>query len=471
MRRTKIVCTMGPATRSAEAVRALVDAGMDVARLNMSHGSHEDHASTFALVRAAAEEAGRAVGVLADLQGPKIRLGRFQGGAAVLERGAVFVMSADSVVGTCERGSVTYDALARDLLPGDTVLIDDGSVRLQALDSDGRQVRCQVLEGGPLSDSKGVNLPGSQLSVGALTEKDLVDLRFALRLGADMVALSFVRRAEDAVAIRRAMDDEGRRVPVIAKLERPEAVDDLDAVLDAFDGVMVARGDLGVEIPLERVPVVQKRAVREARERGKPAIVATQMLESMTHNRRPTRAEVSDVANAVLDGADALMLAGETGVGDHPIETVATMARIVSAAEEGGLEGMPSVAGEGRADGTSQSAVARAAIAVADQVGARALVAFTQTGRTARALARHRSSVPLLALTPDVGVRRQLALTWHVDTIVVPPSISIEEGLRIVDEVMLNRGGQVGDRVVVVVGPPGVPGGTHTLRVHEVQSQ
>ncbi|HEX6597157.1 MAG TPA: pyruvate kinase, partial [Acidimicrobiales bacterium] len=237
MRRTKIVCTMGPATRSAEAVRALVDAGMDVARLNMSHGSHEDHASTFALVRAAAEEAGRAVGVLADLQGPKIRLGRFQGGAAVLERGAVFVMSADSVVGTCERGSVTYDALARDLLPGDTVLIDDGSVRLQALDSDGRQVRCQVLEGGPLSDSKGVNLPGSQLSVGALTEKDLVDLRFALRLGADMVALSFVRRAEDAVAIRRAMDDEGRRVPVIAKLERPEAVDDLDAVLDAFDGV------------------------------------------------------------------------------------------------------------------------------------------------------------------------------------------------------------------------------------------
>jgi pyruvate kinase len=470
-RRTKIVCTIGPATASAEAVLGLVEAGMDVARLNFSHGTHESHAETVAWVRAAAEATGHSVGVLADLQGPKIRLGRFQGGTAILREGATFVMSAEPLEegGTCERGSVTYEALARDLSPGDTLLIDDGTVKLKALSTDGRQVSCQVLEGGPLCDAKGVNLPGAQLSVGALTEKDIDDLHFALDVGADVIALSFVRRAEDAVAVRRLMDEAGRSVPLIAKIERPEAVADLGAVLDAFDGVMVARGDLGVEMPLEQVPVVQKRAVQAARERGKPAIVATQMLESMTHNRRPTRAEVSDVANAVLDGADALMLAGETGVGEYPAETVAMMARIVSAVEDDCLSGIPALSGEA-AVATQLSAVASAAVAVADEMGAQALVAFTETGQTARSLARHRSTVPLVALTPYAGVRRQLALSWDVDAVLSPPVVSVEEELRLVDRAVLARGGQVGDRAVVVAGRRGQSGSTHTLRVHQVEA-
>jgi pyruvate kinase len=466
-RRTKIICTLGPATSSPETVRALVDAGMDVARLNFSHGTHDEHAAACARVREAADASGRSVAVLVDLQGPKIRLGRFQGGAAILEPGSTFVVSGDAMEGTCERASVTYEQLARDLSPGDTLLIGDGSVKLRALKSDGREVSCQVLEGGPLSDSKGVNLPGARLTASALTEKDVVDVRFALDIGIDVVALSFVRSAEDVVGVRRVMDDAGRRVPVMAKIERPEAVDDLEAVLDAFDGVMVARGDLGVELPLEQVPAVQKRAVQQARERGKPVIVATQMLDSMIHNRRPTRAEVSDVANAVLDGADALMLAGETGVGAHPAEAVSTMARIIAAAEDDGLVRIPPIAGPV----TSQrSAIAAAAVRVAGALGARALVAFTQTGETARCLARHRSTIPLLAFTPDPAVRSQLALTWDVETFLLPAMGGIDHGLDQVNEVMLARGGNAGDRVVVLAGQPGQAGSTHTVRIHEVRA-
>ena len=442
----------------------MVDAGMDVARLNFSHGTHDEHQAIYSRVREASNATGRSVAVLADLQGPKIRLGAFQGGAAVLQPGSIFVMSGEAMEGTCERASVTYGALADDIRPGDTLLLDDGLVRLQAVSSDGREVACQVLEGGPLSDAKGVNLPGAHLSVGALTEKDAEDLRFALGMGVDTVALSFVRRAEDVDAVRGVMDEAGRHVPLLAKIERPEAVDNLEEIVDAFDGVMVARGDLGVELPFEQVPVVQKRAVQLARERGKPVIVATQMLESMVHNRRPTRAEVSDVANAVLDGADALMLSAETSVGAYPVESVATMSRIMASAEEDGLPRMAPVAGAGQ-----EGAVAAAAVRVGGLVGARALVAFTQTGRTARLLAMHRPQLPLLAFTPDPAVRSRLALTWSVETFLLPPMGSLEEGLCQVDYVMRGRGCAVGDRVVVVVGHPGQAGSTHTLRVHEVR--
>ena len=467
MRHTKIICTMGPATRSPEVVRSLVEAGMDVARINLSHGTHADHAATVERVRAAADATGRPVAVLADLQGPKIRLGRFRGGAAVLQQGATFTMSGEPVEGTCEQASVTYGALARDLSPGDTLLLDDGSVRLKALTTDGLCVACEVMEGGPLSDAKGVNLPGAKLSVGALTDKDVDDLRCALGWGADIVALSFVRRPEDADAVRRVMEDAGRRAPVVAKVERPEAVADLDAVLRAFDGVMVARGDLGVELPLEQVPLVQKRIVQAARERGKPAIIATQMLESMTRNSRPTRAEVSDVANAVLDGADALMLAAETGVGSHPAETVATMARIVSAIERDSLPTIPSLGAE---DGTQLAAVTGAALAIAGRVGARAVVAFTETGESACSLSRHRPSIPVIALTPHRPVRDQLALAWGVDPSWAPASVREENVMDLVDQAVLSRGGKAGDRVVVVGAPHDQDSSADQLRVHEVRA-
>jgi len=330
-RRTKIVCTLGPATRSPDAIAGLVAAGMDVARLNFSHGSRDDHAEIYGRVRDASDAAGRAVSILVDLQGPKIRLGCFDGGFAVLEPGSVFTVTAEqphsaveALAGSSRGASTTYGALAQDLSPGDTILIDDGLIKLTAISSDGTEVSCRVIEGGLVSDRKGINLPGARVSAPALTEKDAEDLRFALALGVDLVALSYVRRPEDADLVRQAMDAAGRRVPVIAKLEKAEAVEHLTRIVDVFDGIMVARGDLGVEMPLEQVPAIQTQAIKLARERARPVIVATQMLESMISAPRPTRAEVSDVAGAIAAGADAVMLSAETSVGAYPAEAVAT---------------------------------------------------------------------------------------------------------------------------------------------------
>jgi len=473
-RRAKIVCTLGPATESPEAIAALVAAGMDVARLNFSHGTRQDHAAVYALVREASAASGRAVGVLADLGGPKIRLESFDGGFAVLEAGAPFTVSARQTNGGSRSGSstqvdTTYAALATDVAAGDTVLIDDGMVKLRALSSHGPDVACEVVEGGLVSDHKGINLPGVAVSAPALTDKDVDDLRFALDLGVDTVALSFVRRAEDARTVGRIMDEAGRRVPVIAKLEKPEAIDDLDAIVEAFDGLMVARGDLGVEIPMEQVPLVQKRAIRLARDRNKPVIVATQMLESMIHRPRPTRAEVSDVANAVLDGADALMLSAETSVGEHATAAVATMARIIAAAEEQGLAAFPPLA---TTPTTRQEAISLAAPAVGKAVQARALVAFTQTGSSARRLASHRPPIPVLAFTPDAAVRNQLALTWGVETFVVPLADQTEGIMAQVDRAVLDSGhSHVGDVVVIVAGRlAGQSGSTDMMRVHELGS-
>ena len=334
-RRAKIVCTMGPATASPEKVAELVSSGMDVARLNFSHGSHADHQQVYEIVRTAAKESGRAVGILADLQGPKIRLGTFAAGPVEWRTGDVVRITVDDVQGTHDRVSTTYKGLATDAKAGDRLLVDDGKVGLTVTAVEDNDVVCEVTEGGPVSDHKGISLPGMDVSVPAMSEKDIDDLEFALHLGVDFVALSFVRSPADIDQVHQVMDRVGRRVPVIAKLEKPEAVDNLEAIVLAFDGVMVARGDLGVELPLEHVPLVQKKAIRIARENAKPVIVATQMLDSMIQNPRPTRAETSDVANAVLDGTDAVMLSGETSVGDYPIETVQTMARIVEAVEAG----------------------------------------------------------------------------------------------------------------------------------------
>ncbi len=466
-RRAKIVCTLGPASASPAAVRALIDAGMDVARLNFSHGERADHAALARAVREASDASGRAVGLLADLQGPKIRLGRFAGGWAELLPGAEFTLTTRDVEGDAARASTTYVRLARDVKPGDTLLLDDGRVRLAALDVAGDDVRCRVVEGGIVSDHKGINLPGVAVSAPALSDKDAEDLRFALELGVDLVALSFVRTPADRAPVDAILGEQNRRVPVIAKLEKPEAVANLEAIVDAFDGLMVARGDLGVELPLTEVPLVQKRAVRAARERGRPVIVATQMLENMIRHPHPTRAEASDVANAVFDGADAVMLSGETSVGEHPIEAVRTMASLVASAEPEALRALPSL---GAARGAQPDALAAAAAHVAADVGAIALVAFTLSGSTARLLARQRCPIPLLAFTTEPAVRSQLALTWGVETFVVPYASETDEMVRQVDRAMIELGrGRRGDSVVIVAGtPPGAAGNTNLIRVHHL---
>ncbi|MDO5495746.1 MAG: pyruvate kinase, partial [bacterium] len=334
MRRAKIVCTIGPATESPEQIRALVDAGMDVARINASHGKHEGHEAVYQNVRTASRETGRAVAILLDLQGPKIRLGTFKDGPIILNEGDIFTITAEDVEGTQEMASTTFKGLPGDCKPGDPLLIDDGKVMVRVVEVDGPRVITRVEVPGPVSNNKGINLPGVAVSVPALSEKDKDDLRWGLRLGVDAIALSFVRNATDVNDVHEIMADEGRFVPVIAKIEKPQAVDNLQEIVDAFDGIMVARGDLGVELPLEQVPLVQKRAIDLARRFAKPVIVATQVLESMITNPRPTRAEASDCANAILDGADAVMLSGETSVGAWPLEAVGTMARIIETTEE-----------------------------------------------------------------------------------------------------------------------------------------
>jgi pyruvate kinase len=464
-RRAKVVCTLGPASNTVEGVQALVDGGMDVARLNFSPGTHDSHAELHSHVRRAGDIAGKAVGVLADLQGPKIRLGTFAAGPVELAAGDTFVLTTDPVPGTAQRAYTTYTQLPDDVGRGDMILVNDGLVRLEVEKVDDREVTTRVVEGGTISDHKGINLPGVKVSSPALTQKDADALRFALRLGVDMVALSFVRSPADIAPVHAVMDDAGRRVPVIAKIEKPEAVERLDAIVDAFDGLMIARGDLGVELPLQEVPIIQKRAIQLAREHAKPVIVATQMLESMIVHSRPTRAEVSDIANAVLDGADALMLSGETSAGRWPRETVRTMVQVIAAAEGDRVDTLTPLP---RPVGDRDAAIAAAAVAIGRDVLGRALVAFTTTGTTARRLAAHRPGLPLLAFTPDPAVRSQLALSWGVETFVMPPVANTDDMVREVDNAMLElHRGQPGDPVVIVAGtPPGRPGNTNTIRVH-----
>jgi pyruvate kinase len=466
-RRAKIVCTMGPAVAAPEKVRELVESGMDVARLNFSHGVHADHERMYAMVRQAADSTGRAVGVLGDLQGPKIRLGRFTDGPVVWATGEQVRVTVDDVEGTHDRVSTTYGQLADDARAGDRLLVDDGKVALVVTAIDGTDVVCRVVEGGPVSNNKGLSLPGMNVSVPAMSGKDIADLEFALALGVDFVALSFVRSPADIDLVHQVMDRvASRRLPVIAKLEKPEAVENLEAIVLAFDAVMVARGDLGVELPLEQVPLVQKRAIQIARENAKPVIVATQMLESMITNSRPTRAEASDVANAVLDGADAVMLSGETSVGAFPFDTVRTMSRIVTAMESESTVVPPL----NHVPRTKRGVLSYAARDIGERLNAAALVAFTQSGDTVRRLARLHTSLPLLAFTPMPEVRSQLAMTWGTETFLVPPVSSTDAMVRQVDASMLEMGRyQRGDLVVIVAGsPPNTVGSTNLIHVHRL---
>jgi len=467
MRRAKIVATLGPATSSYDNIRAILEAGVDVARLNLSHGSHAVHEEVARNLRRAAEDVGRTVAMLVDLQGPKIRLGRFADGPHELRLGDVFTITTEDVEGTRELCGTTFKGLPADVSPGDPILIDDGKVRLRVLDTDGVRVRTEVVVGGMVSNNKGINLPGVAVNVPALSEKDEEDLRWGLRLGADFIALSFVRDAADVTRVHEIMGEEGIRRPVIAKIEKPQAVEAIDEIIDAFDAVMVARGDLAVELPLESVPIVQKDIILKARQYAKPVIVATQMLESMTENPVPTRAETSDVANAILDGADAVMLSGETSIGAYPAITVQTMARIVESTEETGLERIQPLGTRPRTQG---GAITLAAAEVADFVEAKYVCVFTESGDSARRMSRLRFRIPMLAFTPSEAVRRRMALIWGIRSVVVERVRHTDEMYHQVDTLLVREGlAELGDKVVVISGmPPGVPGSTNDLRVHTV---
>jgi len=467
MRRAKIVATLGPATSSYENIRAIIEAGVNVARMNLSHGTYEVHTEVYANVRKAAEDTGRSVAVLVDLQGPKIRLGKFEAGPYELEVGDIFTITTEDVVGTKELSGTTFKGLPQDVAPGDFLLIDDGKVKVKVLETDGVRVKTEVIVAGAVSNNKGINLPGVAVNVPALSEKDEEDLRWGLKLGADYVALSFVRNASDVDRVFEIMAEEGRKVPVIAKIEKPQAVDALEEIIDAFDGIMVARGDLGVELPLEAVPIVQKRAVELSRRMAKPVIVATQMLESMISSPVPTRAETSDVANAVLDGADAVMLSGETSVGEYPVITVATMARIVASTEDHGLERIPPLGTKPRTQG---GAITLAAAEVADFVDAKYVCVFTESGDSARRMSRLRFKIPMKAFTPDAAIQRRMALTWGIESFLVDRVTHTDAMYYQVDEQLLAAGlAEVGEKVVVISGsPPGLPGGTNDLRVHTI---
>ena len=467
MRRAKIVATLGPATSSYEQIRAVIEAGVDVARMNLSHGSYEVHEEVYRNVRKAAEDIGKPVGVFVDLQGPKIRLGKFSDGPVMLEKGATFKITIEDILGDVNICGTTFKGLPGDVKPGDLLLIDDGKVCLKATEVSATTVTTVVEIGGPVSNNKGINLPGVAVNVPALSEKDEDDLRWAIRLGADMIALSFVRDANDIVRVHEIMKEEGKYLPVIAKIEKPQAVAALEEIIDAFDGIMVARGDLGVELPLEEVPIVQKRAVELSRRWAKPVIVATQMLETMIENSRPTRAEASDVANAILDGADAVMLSGETSVGKWPVETVEVMARIIESTEDNGLDRIP---GLGTRPHTHSGAVSKAAVEIAELLGSKFVCVFTESGDSLRRVSRLRSAVPILAFTPNADTRRRLSMVWGSKTFLVNPVKHTDQMMDQVDEILLAQGlAKMGDEVVVVAGtPPGVPGSTNTLRVHRV---
>jgi len=469
-KRTKIVATLGPASDTKEVIWALAEAGADVFRLNFSHGTPEDHRRRVALVREVEKELGKTLAILQDLQGPKIRIGRFREGRVELRPGAPFTLTRLPVEGDETRVSLTYKGLPEDVAPGQVLLLDDGRIRLRVEGVQGDEILTRVEVGGLLSDSKGINVPGADLSIPALSEKDIQDLALGAELGVDWVAVSFVRTRDDLLLARHYLARYGSRAKLMAKIEKPSAVHRFEEILEEADGIMVARGDLGVEMPLEEVPIVQKRLILRCIAAGKPVVTATQMLESMVHNPSPTRAEASDVANAIFDGSDAVMLSAETAAGAYPVEAVAMMARIAGVVESSPeflqklnvLRPAPTP--------TTQDAIAQAADDVVEAVGAKAIVVFTATGSSARRIARTRPQVPILALTPSPEVERQLALVWGVLPHLAPDPQDTDDMVRIALREVKRFGlAQVGERVVIAAGVPfGVRGTTNLLRVERV---
>jgi len=467
-RHSKIVCTIGPGTRSPRMIRKLIEAGMDVARLNFSHGSHEEHAQSFAMLREAAIAQEKPIAILVDLQGPKIRTGALAGGGTVLLRaGQKFVITTAKVLGDSTRVNTTFHPLPREVKGGDRILLSDGLIELRVERTTHNEVVCQVVNGGILGEHKGINLPGVKLHVPALTDKDRADLRFAAAQGADYIAVSFVRRSEDILLAKSLVKRTGKKIPVIAKLEKPEAIENLDAILEVSEGVMVARGDLGVEMSPERVPVVQKNIISRAREYRRPVITATQMLESMTENPRPTRAEASDVANAIFDGSDAVMLSAETATGKYPVEAVTMMARIIEEAEES-IHEFPRPASQEKLK--VAETVAELVCHASRELHMKLIAVFTHSGFTARLVSRYRPLVPIVAFSPEAETRRRMALLWGVTSRSIVDIKKID-GLaaiaekRLIEERLVKKGDVIG---IVAGTPMGIHGTTNFMKFHVI---
>src|SRR5881296_450910 len=473
MRRTKIVCTIGPASSDTAELDRLVAAGLDVARVNFSHGTHDEHAEVIRRIREGEARWGRPVAILQDLQGPKIRLGTFGpggGGRVDLEPGRPFTLCVRPVVGTVERASITHPEYLRDLRAGDEVWMDDGMIQLKVEATSADEVRCRVVVGGRISDHKGLSLPHVTLPVSCLTPKDREDLRFGLRHGVDYIAVSFVRSADDIDEVREFLKGEAADLPIVAKLERHEIVANLPGILSKVDAVMVARGDLGVDVPLEDVPHIQKEIIRQARGAKVPVIVATQMLESMVTHLRPTRAEVSDVSTAIFDGADAIMLSAETATGRYPVEAVAVMARIAERAEQAALKSEIRWRRQERVGVGFPEAVSDAAASATRVLGVRAIVAFTQSGFSARLISQERPDVAIIALTPFVEVQRRLALSWGVSSRLIRKVETTDEMIEEVEATLLGDGSvRMNDVLVIISGSPmWVTGTTNLLKLHRV---
>jgi pyruvate kinase len=467
LRKTKIISTLGPASSSPEMIKRLMDAGADVFRLNFSHGSHGEKARLIETIRRLSPQRGNSIGILADLQGPKIRTGRMENGAIQLTKGERLDITTDDILGRNGLISTIYRALPRDVKQGSRILLDDGMIELKVLSVSGNRVSCTVVEGGVLKDLKGINLPGVDVSAPSLSEKDRADLDFCLGMGVDFIALSFVRKAADVESLKRIISERGMTIPVIAKIEKPEALRNFKSILAATDAVMVARGDLGVELSAERVPLIQKKIIRACNVAGKPVITATQMLESMILHARPTRAETSDVANAILDGTDAVMLSGETASGAYPVEAVQTMAKVALDVERSELWQLPPR--KPLHSNNISEAMAEAACHAASTLKAKALAVFTQSGNTAALIAKFRPRLPIIAFTPFPEIQRRLSLSWGVNSSPVGSMGGTDQQIRAVEETLLAAGFKKGDVVVITMGVPiEAKGSTNLLKIHKL---
>ncbi|NLI14196.1 MAG: pyruvate kinase [Peptococcaceae bacterium] len=471
MRKTKIVCTIGPASDSLDMLKKLLLAGMNVARLNFSHGTHEEHGRRISNIRRAAAAVGKNVAIMLDTKGPEIRLGYFKKEPVLLEEGAQVTLTTEAVKGDRERIPVSYPGLPRDVKEGDTIMVADGLIALRVLSTADKDINCLVINGGELTSQKGVNVPGGAYNLPAVTDKDIQDIRFGVEQKLDYIAASFIRKSADVLSIREIIEKAGGSLDIIAKIESRKAVDNLDEIIKVSDGIMVARGDLGVEIPVEEVPLVQKVIIEKCNLLGKPVVTATQMLESMINNPRPTRAEASDVANAIFDGSDALMLSGETAAGKHPLEAVETMARIAERAEAAlqydkllGREGSISTRQ------TVTNAIGLATCAIAHALGAAAIISSTESGHTAKMVSKYRPQAPIIAVTTHQEVMRKLALNWGVQPVLARVTKNTDEMMAEAIDASLNSGLiKGGDLVVFTAGiPVGIKGTTNLIRVHTV---
>lgn len=469
MRKTKIVCTIGPASESPDMIKKMVLAGMNVARLNFSHGNREEHGRRIDVIRKASDETGVPVAILLDTKGPEIRLGTFANGSVHLEAGQKFTLTIKDVVGNEQIVSVTHAGLPQDITSGHSILLDDGLIELKVEEVTETDVICRVINGGAVGDRKGINLPGTLVSLPAMSPKDREDIFFGIQMGVDFIAASFIRSAGDVLAIRRLLEEHDSKIEIIAKIENKQGLDNLDSILKVVDGLMVARGDLGVEIPTEEVPLAQKHMIAQCNKLGKPVITATQMLDSMIRNPRPTRAEASDVANAIFDGTDAIMLSGETASGSYPVESVATMARLAERTELA-VEWDQFVFRQQRESQSVTDAISNACRQTAVRLGAAAILTSTQSGHTARMVSKYRPGMPIIAVTPTPAVQRKLLLTWGVEPILGRETDDTDEMIyesitSALDAKLIRNG----DMVVITAGVPvGVPGTTNLLKVHVV---